>query len=350
MGGSTLRRRCAGLVRRRASQTALAWAGLLVSIAFSYLAVRHVRLAEVWHALRSSNESWLAPGLAAFAFAVCLKAVRWRFLFGRETRPGVRAVLDAMLIGYFFNSVLPARAGEAARVLALQRRAGTSPAEAAATVVIERAVDVLSLLLILFATVPWLPHVSWLRAAVLLAIGLTAALAGAIGILAAFGLDSVRYVLRPVQRLPWLGRERVDRLCESLGQGLAALRRPRLMLGALVWTTLSWLALALSIWFVMHGFGLGLSPAAAVLVLVATNLVQIVPSSPSAIGVFETGAIVALRAYGVGDSRALSFALVLHALNVVPFLAAGLVLLRPGGGSRGAPAGLRAGPAGVEPQ
>jgi uncharacterized membrane protein YbhN (UPF0104 family) len=43
--------------------------------------------------------------------------------------------------------------------------------------------------------------------------------------------------------------------------------------------------------------------------------------------VFEQATLVALGAYGVSDSRALSYALVLHVVNFVPFVAVGLVVL-----------------------
>ncbi len=38
-------------------------------------------------------------------------------------------------------------------------------------------------------------------------------------------------------------------------------------------------------------------------------------------------AVVALAAYGVGTAQALSYALVLHAMNFVPYIGAGLVLV-----------------------
>ena len=78
----------------------------------------------------------------------------------------------------------------------------------------------------------------------------------------------------------------------------------------------------------MRGFHLGLPPLAGLLVAIATGLGMIVPSAPAAVGVFEAATLVALRAYGVSDSRALSYALILHAVNLVPYLAAGALLLR----------------------
>jgi glycosyltransferase 2 family protein len=315
-------------IRRRASRSALSWAGLAVSAFFAYLAVRHVRFGDVWEGLRSSNYWWLIPAFALLAVTVYLKAVRWRYLFAPETRPGIRPVVDALLIGYFFNSILPARAGEAARVLALHQRAGTSRAEAAATVVTERAYDVLVLLVLLFVTLPWLPHVTWLHAAVVLGVVIAGGIAVAMVVLAVFGVRPVHFALRPFGRLPFLSGERIMDIGENLAHGLAAVRRPRLVLAALFWTTIAWLALAVSTWFVLRGFHVGVPLLAGLLVVIATNLAQVLPSSPSALGVFEAATLVALHAYGIPGSRSLPCALVLHVLNLLPFLVAGFVLLR----------------------
>lgn len=323
-------------LRGRTLRSAFSWAGLLVSAVFAYLAVRHVQFGDVWHGLRTSNYWWLLPALVMLAVTVYVRALRWRYLFTRETRPGTRAVLSALLIGYFFNSILPARAGEAARVLALKPRAGTSRAEAAGTILIERVYDVLVLLVLLFVAVPWLPHVTWLHAAVVLAIVLGAGIATAAVLLALYGVRPVHFALRPLGWLPFLSSERIAHFGEGLAQGLAGLRRPRLVLAALFWTTLSWITLALSTWFVMRGFHLGLSPVAALLLVIAANLAMILPSSPSAVGVFEAAALVSLRAYGIPDSRGLSCALVIHAVQFLPFIATGLFLLHGTFRTRGA--------------
>ena len=54
------------------------------------------------------------------------------------------------------------------------------------------------------------------------------------------------------------------------------------------------------------------------LALLATNLAMVVPSSAASIGVFEVAAKASLTAYGVPAALALSFALVLHAVNILP--------------------------------
>ena len=110
-------------------------------------------------------------------------------------------------------------------------------------------------------------------------------------------------------------------------RGAASLRDPRLAVAALGLTAVSWIPLALSTWVLMLGFHLGLSPLAGLLVTIATGLSLVLPSSPGAVGVFEAAALVGLKAYGIDKSEALSFAIVLHAANLFPYVAAGAVVL-----------------------
>jgi glycosyltransferase 2 family protein len=71
----------------------------------------------------------------------------------------------------------------------------------------------------------------------------------------------------------------------------------------------------------------GLGYGAALLLLVATTLALVIPSAPGGLGVFEAAGVVALGAYGLDDSTALSITVVLHALNTFPYIAAGWVVL-----------------------
>jgi uncharacterized protein (TIRG00374 family) len=319
-------------VRSRRARVAATWIGLAVTLVLGYFAVRGVQAGEVWEAIRESNPWWLVPAFAAFTAAIFLRAHRWQLLFVPALRPPLGVVWKAVLVGYFFNSVLPARAGEVARVVYLNRRAATSPAQSAATVVLERSYDVLILLLLFFVALPWLPEVSWLQAAGALGLAVAAGLLVAGFVVLRWRGRPVRALMRPLVRRGIVSRERVDDWVELLGHGLAGLTRPATAAGVALWTTASWIALSLSNWLLMLGFDLGLSPAAGLLVSVAVGVAMILPASPAALGAFEAATVVALDAYGVPRSEALSYALVLHALNVVPFLVAGPVALRGGSG------------------
>jgi uncharacterized membrane protein YbhN (UPF0104 family) len=309
-----------------ASRRVLIGVGLAVTAVFAYLAVRETRPGEVWEALRESDWLWLLPAFAVLAIGIVLRALRWWVLFSPATRPPIGPVLEATLLGYFFNNVLPLRAGEAARIVALRRRARGSWAETGATVALERAFDVMAVLGILFVLVPWLPEVSWLRVAAALAALMLVVLVAAAVILALWGDRPLQRLLRPLVR--FIHVDRVEAGGASLARGLVGLRHLSIALPALALTVLSWVVLGISTWLAMLGFHLGLSPAAGIFVMTALGLSAILPASPAGIGVFEAAVVVALSTYDIDESEALSYALVLHALHFFPFIAAGLVVLR----------------------
>jgi uncharacterized membrane protein YbhN (UPF0104 family) len=143
---------------------------LLVTALFSYIALSDINLSLAWHALRNSNDWWLLGALVAFGLGTAARAWRWRSLFARGRRPPIGPVANAMIVGYFYNNILPARAGEAARVVVLTKRSTTPPVEIVGTVVLERLYDVVALLVMFFAAEPWLPHVSWFGAAAVFAL------------------------------------------------------------------------------------------------------------------------------------------------------------------------------------
>jgi glycosyltransferase 2 family protein len=306
---------------------ALVWSGLLLSLGFGYLAFRNADLGELGDALGESDPVYLLPAGAALALGVAVRAWRWQLLFAPERRPPFGLVANALLIAYLFNTILPARPGELARVQVLGRRAGVSRAEVLATVVLERVYDLFVLIALLAVAAPFLPHVGWLNAA--LALGLALGLALAVGALLVrrYGRRGARMLLKPLTLLPRVSDERIDLLAASAVNGLAAIRATRLALAALLVSALSWLLLALSGWFLLLGTPIDEGFAAALLVLVATNLVLVLPASPAGLGAFEAAAVLALAAYGVEREQALSYALVLHAVNALPFIAIGWLAL-----------------------
>lgn len=309
-------------------RTALLWAlALGFTLLFGWLAIRGVDLDEVWASLKEANPWWLLASLLVLAVAIFMRALRWRSLFVPETRPAVKPVTAAMLLGLAVNSVLPMRAGEAARVLALGRT-GTSKVEALATVAIERVLDVFCLLLLVVAAAPVLPEVSWLAGAVVLAVVLAAAIAAAVVVFAVWGDRPLHAIARVAGRLPVVTAEHVEHAGEGMARGFAGFRRWRIALAGFVWTTLSWVVTSLSFWLATLAFDLDLPLDAGLLVLGAVGLSLLLPAAPGALGVFEAAVVVALAAYDVSREEALSYAFALHAINLFPWLAAGLVAAR----------------------
>ena len=303
-------------------------AGIVATVVLMYFAVRGTDLGQVRQAFEESEVWWLLPALLVLAAAVFLRALRWRYLFEHSTRPSVRTVLAAYLVGQLYNNILPLRAGEAARILAVSRGSRTSRAEATATVFIERVFDISCLLVLLFVVAPWLPELPWLRAAVVAAVVVAIGLAALIAMLARYGSRPFRLALRPLRRMPGFTDERVGAVAGNLERGLGSVRTVRRAALVAGLTMLSWLVMSISFWLATLAFELPHSLLVGVIVVVATNLAQILPSAPAALGVFEAATLVALTPFDASRPTALSYAIVLHVLNSFPYLVAGPIAMR----------------------
>ncbi len=125
----------------------------------------------------------------------------------------------------------------------------------------------------------------------------------------------------------WGGDHRLGSALASVVHGLAAVRRPGQAAIAFGWTIASWLVLGIAFWLLSAGFHLGLSPLAGMLVAISVGVSFLIPAAPGGLGVFEAAGLAATAAYGVSTSRALAYVLVLHAVSLIPFLIAGVVVL-----------------------
>ncbi len=302
-------------------------ATLAIAGGFGYLAVRGVHWHAAWVAVEHCDAWWLVPAMIAFAAQTLMRAMRWRSLFARERRPRRGPVIEATLIGYLFNNIMPARAGEVARVASLTKRSSTPPAEIVGTVVVERVYDVFAVLLIFFCAAPWLPHVTWIGAAAVLAAVAAVALAVVVAVLAIYGERPLQWLARPLAHVPRLSAEAIEHHVALLASGLSGLRDHRVAIEALLWSLAAWMTAALWGWFVLLAFH-DLPFTAAILVTVAVGLSMIIPAPPASIGVFEAAGVLALNAYGISRTGALPFAIVLHISNFVPLVLAGAIALR----------------------
>jgi len=216
------------VLRRPVSGWAHAVAGLTISGIFGWLAIRDVSWDAVRASLAQIQPGWLGASLALLAVAVWMRAERWGLLFARDRRPGRRPVFWALMIGYLFNNLLPARAGEAARVVALRREAGVSVARGAATVAVERVFDLASLAVLMLVATPALGSSPLVRAtawasAVVLALA-------AVLVAAARNARLRRRISGWIVRVPLIRGPRALTTASELGAGVRALGDGRMAL------------------------------------------------------------------------------------------------------------------------
>jgi uncharacterized protein (TIRG00374 family) len=299
--------------------------GLLISALFLWLAVRKVSVSGVWKGLREANYAWVLPSLAFTLLTTWLKAVRWRMLFDRPETVPTRVAFWGICIGLGLNNVLPSRAGEVGRIFAVRRVTGHSAFEIGMTILVERVLDLLVVAMFALAIWPWLPHRGWINALALVCAAVVAGFLVTIVLLAAFRSRIARLLPRLLRRVPRVSPDRAVSVQEGLRAGARILLHPgRLGLAAFV-TALGWAAAGLGGLVLMPAFGFDSGTLAPWLVLVASTFAVTIPSSAGAAGVYEASVQASLTAFGISSNNALSFALVLHAVNFFPVILLAIV-------------------------
>ena len=104
----------------------------------------------------------------------------------------------------------------------------------------------------------------------------------------------------------------------DLHAGPENLRRPRDLVMTLVSSVFIWLTETTKYWLVMHAFDFEVSFFVLMTMTAVVNLATTLPSSPGYVGTFDTPGIETLKAYGVRETTAASYTLVLHAALWLP--------------------------------
>jgi glycosyltransferase 2 family protein len=309
--------------RRGSRKLAMALIGIGTSVLFTWIATRKISVHDVRESLSLADYGWLVPCIVLTFVTGWLRAVRWRMLFIRPESVTTGQSFGALSIGLMFNNLLPSRAGEVPRLLALRRASGLSGFEVGMTILVERLLDVFVLALAAVALWPALPDRSWIHALCLICAGIVGASILLVAGLALFRRPLAGLLHAVLSRVPVISEERVHSIGRGVAAGSRILLEPNRLAIAVGLTALLWAAAGLSGWVLFPAFHLHTSALAPWLLLLANSFALTIPSSSGAIGVYEASIQAALVAYGVSKSTALSFALVLHAVNFLPIIVVG---------------------------
>jgi len=315
------------------------WLGIAISALFLWLALRGLRLTDVWQAIRGAQYLWLIPGLAAYWIGVWVRSWRWTYLLRPLKRISTRTAFPIVVIGYMGNNILPARTGELLRAYVLRRSEKVPISGSLATIVLERAFDGVIMLSFVVINLPELARVGGDPGLVGSLYNL--AILGVIAFLMAVVLliFMAVYPKRTEAAFEWANqrlvptrfRQQVTQFSLRFLEGLGALRSPRDLFMVLVTSVLIWLLETVKYWFLMHAFPFEVSFFALMLMNGVVNLATTLPSAPGYIGTFDAPGIAVLTAYGVDPVVATAYTLVLHAALWLPITLLGLYyMLREG--------------------
>ncbi|HSL23276.1 MAG TPA: lysylphosphatidylglycerol synthase transmembrane domain-containing protein [Vicinamibacterales bacterium] len=325
-------------VRIRTTLILLLTAGLLA------LFLRNADLGGVWTEIRRADAGLLAAAVVLTLATYLIRAWRWQYLVRPIGRARFGSAFRATVIGFAASFLLPARAGEFIRPYVLARRESLSATATFATIVLERLLDLVTVLLLFSVFLlffdPGLASADPRTfAAVRMGAGVTA-MAAVVGLVALTVLaghpERLARAARRLERwMPARAVTVVERLVARFAEGMGVLRRPVELVRALALSVPLWMSIACGIWFTARAFHITFPYTGSFLVM-SLLVVGVAVPTPGAIGGFHAAFRIAVTGfYGVSEERAVGAALVLHAVSFIPVTFLGIVYMAQEGLSFG---------------
>ncbi len=293
--------------------------GLLIGGIFLYITTRKVDLNEAVATISAVNPLWLLPLTLIFVLNTVLRSVRWRLMFPDDSRPSFRHTLDALLIGKVANNVMPGKLGELLRASVIGRfLPSIGVSGSLATIVLEKVIDALAILLLLGMAFLLAPLPPWVASA-------------GIMMLATFPLLLLALLIvdRVDARIPISVRTDVsvalfDKLktllrgaVKKFSTGLYALRNTRHFATLIVLTLVIWGWEVVNMVLCLQAFSISVPVAAAIVALVFLCVGSILPSAPGMVGTYQLFIVSALQLYAVSETSAFALAVFLNLYVIV---------------------------------
>lgn len=264
-----------------------------------------------------SNVS-LLPVLCAFIIMVLsypLRAYRWQFLLPSPNLTFIQS-LRVLVLGFFMNNILPARAGEFVRAHVGGKVIGEKRTKVLASIVSERLADgvTISLMFAVFSLRLGDTHLS--TNFLYVSLGFGAVGLGVITVIIfrkiifsvlesltdKFSNKAIHYALTRAQ---------------SFIEGLSPLCNPKYSPAIILLSAIIWFVELFVYLLITHAYGSDLSFAACVLFMVAVNFSGLIPAAPGGLGVIEVVASSILVSLGVERELALTMVVTQHIMQYI---------------------------------
>jgi glycosyltransferase 2 family protein len=253
----------------------------------------------------------LVGAVALYGLATLVRGERWQRLLRDEGATPARAdTYSLVAIGYMGNNVLPARAGDAIRVVLMAPRAHTSNRTVIGTLVAERLLDIV-VLVVLFVVVGYglLGTVGG---------GKVEIIAAAVVVIVAACAVGWRFVRRS---------ERLHALLAPIASATLGLRRAHHAAPLVALTLVIW-AIEAAVWIsVGAAVGFGMGPLDGIYLVALASVFAMIPSGPAYAGTQDAAVAIGIKALGGTGGTAVAYLLMLRFVVVVPITVVGLILL-----------------------
>jgi len=304
---------------------------LIVGVLLLAFMLSYVGFGELVISLRKASAYWLILAFLILPLPFLIRAWRWRLLLlPTKNTVGYSNALGITFVGFLANSLIPIRTGEFFRAFLMQRRESVGFFEAFSSIIVERLLDLLSIVtlatiaLFLFPYHFVLPEwaINILRIVGTLTLSaIVVLMVGTRKEEAVMSLANKTAFKIPMPR-SWKGK--LNTWLEEVIRGVKGLSYSSTLVSVLLVQSFAiWLVYALQVHIMFQMFTMDIPPLVALLGSMLFNLSFIFPAPPGYVGSYEAFWSVVFMGLGLSLAEVLPIGLVTHLLSMVFITLAG---------------------------
>jgi len=301
------------------------------------LVLRDAPFAEVARVIAQAN--WvllLGLSIPAYVLVVYLRALRWKELTAPIHAYSTGQLFRATAVGFMANNIFPLRMGEVIRSWYLAREGGGSRASVFGTVILERVIDMVTVIAMAFGVLALIGagDGGMIARSAFLLVPVAVAPAAALILLEVAPGPTIALAVRIVRPFSRRISEFLEYTLQRFSEGLGALRSGHRLLRVAFYTILIWLVastIPLLAAFASVGVAFGSTfdtVAAAWVAQAAIGMAVALPSAPGFFGPYHYACKVALEHFGISPETAIALGTLIHAVFWLSLTALGLAVLR----------------------
>ena len=303
-----------------------------------YVIIKDIDFPKLWEIILNVDYLYIIATVPIIIFSHLIRAVRWKTLLSPVHKAkSLFNLFSGVMVGYAVNAFTP-RGGELVRPFVYARREKISLTSTFATIIVERVLDLLTLLIIFAAAFFWFreeiaaafPYLTTERIFLFFIGPIIAILAIILLVIYTnIGYYLLKKIVKPISEKFY---DRLNQLMTKFIRGFDFIRTPSQYFRVIIESFIMWFFYALPLYVTFFAFDfqaqLNLTMGDAFLLLIVVGVGVTIAPTPGSIGVYHYLVTVAMtNLYVISKEDALAFATVAHAVNYIVQISVGAAFL-----------------------
>ena len=298
---------------------------IAVSICGLYFAFYNIDFGILYNRLLKVDLIRFLLSVAILMLACIFRSKRLQYIVSPiDDRITLHHLFSSTMIGYFGNGILFFRLGEVLKAYSISQGNKITASESFGVIMLERMIDALTVLILLLISLIWLPTQNstinyWTTAFTIITILFTLTIV-------ALGRINWEKFIVSFSFVDERIRITLSRIVKNIFDGINSIKNTNNVKGILFSTIFMWICYYFMTLWLLESCQIYLMPSGSFVMLVMGAIIIAVPALPGGLGTYEAGITYTLMLiYFLTKDQALTYAIVSHASNYIPFLGVGSI-------------------------